>query len=271
MPNGAESQGRPGGNENTTQNQQAKLDRDMVGWTRAVAVFTGLLFIASAFSDYFIWAELRDTQTEHLLTREQLRASLALLGVGEAPAIDQKLGRLTLGFVVNFQNIGGTRTSWTHGWASVQYFPDKIPNNLDVSKPYEDVGPPTNNVTAANGRFSIAVGLKHEDLHSINTSDKGIILLWGRAEYATIYSPNKGLPVAFCYIMNPVKQKAAAVSTPAAAPASGSTSASGPQIDTVPKEGANNDTLGVAALFADLSGIIGFTPVPYKPECNYSE
>jgi hypothetical protein len=73
MPDGAEGQRNP---EQQAREAPSQLDRQMVKWTRAVAIFTGLLFIASAVGNYFIYGQYQALNDQLRDSREQLRASV---------------------------------------------------------------------------------------------------------------------------------------------------------------------------------------------------
>src|SRR5271170_7502343 len=176
----------------------------MVRWTRAVALFTGLLFVANAISDGVIFFQLKDARDAQNLTQEQLRASVNLTGISQGPSVDSVTGKPTHAFVVTFQNTGGTRTAWARGWVSANYFPDKVPVNLDLSKPYDELSSPmSNGVVGPNGFLLIPVGM-HPEETKLAADGKGAIILWGRLEYATIYNPTASIENGICFLMTPI-------------------------------------------------------------------
>src|SRR5277367_6681066 len=103
------SRQQDGGNQG--ENPQSKLDREMVRWTRAVAIFTFFLVATSAVSDWFIYQQLKVANDAQIDTREQLRAVVSF--VGFAPlGINDKDGKISnYLFRAQFQNSGGTRTA----------------------------------------------------------------------------------------------------------------------------------------------------------------
>jgi len=185
--------------DNINQSNFNKDDRDrwMVIWTCVVAIFTVCLFFTSAISDYFIWRQNVDSASSKAATEEQLRAFLSLTSITSFPAVTLD-GKGTVGFFLQIQNIGNTRTAWAHGWASVHYFPDKVPNNFDVSKPYDQVDLGADSVVAPNGTLPVGpVGVSNEEVEAAQAGH-GVIVLWGHADYATIFNPTVALPLNFC-------------------------------------------------------------------------
>jgi hypothetical protein len=98
-----------------------------------------LLFLASAVSDWFVYGQYRVLNEQQRDTREQLRASVTQQAINEVLYADRD-GKVTgYVFIPQFYNSGGTRTAHFNGWVSVKYFEEKVPNNIDLNKPYEKV------------------------------------------------------------------------------------------------------------------------------------
>jgi hypothetical protein len=191
--------------------------------------------------------QLKDAEDARGFTEEQLGASLGLVGITPGAGIDSETGKPTQSFIVQIQNMGGTRTAWARGWASIQYFPGKVPSDLDFSKPHGDVRLNTV-VVAPNGFLPLsAVGIPVEQANDA-IAGKGTILVWGRGEYATIYEPERGIPIRFCVLMNPLKLPFAAANVPGPPPNGG-----GP----------------IATLHApQQSAAAIYLPELYRPDCN---
>jgi hypothetical protein len=251
MPDASQGQDAAGKKEQEAQEAQTNRDKAMVRWTRAVAIFTGLLVISNCVSDWYIGSQLSDARAAQRLTQEQLRASFSVTGFGQGESVNPE-GKPTQGFIFQFENIGGTRTAWAHAWVSAHYFPDKIPNNFDTSRAYDETPAPTDTVVGPNGKMPYAVGVPLNDAKQA-ASGQGEIVIWGRGEYATIYEPKTPIGIGFCYLMLPLKLPAVQDSK-ADQPRSG-----GDAIQ--PQQNAHIPT-GNAGLF--------FSPQIYRPECNYS-
>ncbi|MEF3365771.1 hypothetical protein V3H18_04405 [Methylocystis sp. 9N] len=188
--------------EPTEDKSASNLDNEMVRWTRAVAIFTGCLVIASVISDWFIyqqWSVANQTQADN---REQLRALVSQIP-GNEIIIKEKDGTPTSYVFVNkFQNHGGTRTSRFIAWASIRFFQGGIPNSNDFSKPYNKV-PLQNSVISPNSSSELAgIAVKQEDvIRALNK--EGEIIMWGHAEYADIFHPEITHHINFCTLLNP--------------------------------------------------------------------
>src|SRR6266849_11073847 len=113
--------------------------RDLVKWTRAVAGFTFLLFLANAVSNFFIYQQWVVANRAQIDTREQLRAVVVFPGAQVVPVNDKDGKPAAYGFIAQFQNVGGTRTAKFNAWVSIHYFDVSVPNSLDLSKPWEKV------------------------------------------------------------------------------------------------------------------------------------
>ena len=127
----------------------SRLDQEMVRWTRAVAIFTFFLVATSVVSDWFIfqqWSVANKAQTD---TREQLRAVVTYQLMNEFVINDKDGKPLAYAVQPQYVNSGGTRTATFIAWQSIHYFEQGIPNNLDLSKPYDKIEL-TNQVIAAN-------------------------------------------------------------------------------------------------------------------------
>lgn len=118
---------------------QAKLDRAMVRWTRAVAVFTFFLIVTSAVSDWFIYQQYKVANNSQVDTRAQLRAVVTYTG-GTQQITNGKDGKPAYySLFPSFQNFGGTRTAHFSGWANIRYFDGKVPENMDFTKPADKI------------------------------------------------------------------------------------------------------------------------------------
>ncbi len=121
----------------------SSFDRDLVKWTRVVAILTGgLIFVGLLqFGGSLLgWNAVKSTATDAKISQEishrQLRAYVALVGVTTFPA-KYADGSAGYGFAVSFHNYGTTPALGFHAWISAHYFPKVVPNALDVSKPYD--------------------------------------------------------------------------------------------------------------------------------------
>jgi hypothetical protein len=178
----------------------AQHHRDLVKWTRGVAIFTGLLFVANVASNFFIWQQWRVMVNAQRDTREQLRAVISQNG-GFTVFLHDNDQKLTgVNFVAQFQNNGGTRTARFRGWISAHYF-DDIPNNLDLSRPYTSVDI-TDRIIGPNTTYQLGpAGIPADDAAKL-IAKKGVGLVWGRVEYSDIFDPDKMHPVSFCMLVN---------------------------------------------------------------------
>jgi hypothetical protein len=190
-----------------------KLDRDMVRWTRWVAVFTFLLVVVSGISDYFIWRQQTQATQAQEEAREQTRAF-----VGEPlfvpVAANDADGKPITAIELVFQNIGGTRTAWFRVWGSIHYFDDGVPLGLDLGQPWKQL-PISDTVIGPSG--NTILGPLAESLAKMNAaaSGKGTLLLWARGAYADIYHPEVSHPISVCQV---VDLKAKAPNAPAGNP-----------------------------------------------------
>ena len=191
MPNGAEDPNDPN-----------QAHRDIAKWTKAVAWFTGALFVATIASSIFIGAQWRATVEAQDDARAQLRASVIFDHVAFGQG-NPKDGKPTLyGFFVTFGNVGGTRTNSFTAWASIHYYEGVIPTNLDFSKPYNKIE--THNITIPGGgeRPLSPMTLAVEELTNVDAG-KGVVAIWGHAEWSDIYEPTKIIPINFCDTLTP--------------------------------------------------------------------
>lgn len=265
MPNRAEGRGTAQGMQAAGNGSQAKIDRAMVRWTSAVAVFTGLLVAATVISDYFIYSELAENKAEHLLTREQLRAFLTAPSFSFVQGNNAKTGQPNFAIILTFQNVGGTRTAWAHGWASVHYFMGGVPNNFDYTHPYEKIESGTDTIVPANGFMSAGVGLSFDDFkHAIKS---GVVLIWGANEYATIYEPDKKSPTSFCFALSFTKKDIDAKVNPASS-AEKNINENPTQLNT--QKTSIDELIEKANSPGALIDLVGISTTPYKPECNYT-
>lgn len=179
------------------------FDRQMVKWTRVVGWFTALLFIANAIGLFFIEEQWRVANKSQVDTREQLRAAVGFQTINEQVFLDKDGKLVSIGFQPIFNNAGGTRTSKFLGWFSVRYFEKEIPNNIDLSKPYEKIE--TKNQLLPAGSISsfemVSLGAEYVD-KIVNQA--GIGLIWGHADWADIFSPSDEHFIDFCFKLEPL-------------------------------------------------------------------
>ena len=136
MPNGPEGQD---GTEDNPGKPPSRFEQDLVKWTKSVAQFTGLLFLANAIGLFFIyeqWKVASDAQTD---TRQQLRALVTYQGMGENIINDPNGKPIGFVFQPTYFNSGGTRTAIFHVWQSIHYFEKSVPDNIDLTKPLEKI------------------------------------------------------------------------------------------------------------------------------------
>ena len=107
-------------------------------------------------------------------------------------------------FIPQFYNSDGTRTAHFAGWVSVHYFPDKIPNNIDLTKPFEKVQL-SDSVIGPNSPYPFApVTLKGEEIDKV-LNGEGVALIWGRVDWSDIFEPNKQQTISFCRLLKPAR------------------------------------------------------------------
>jgi hypothetical protein len=193
------------GSEDDEGHRESNPHREMVRWTRAVALFTFLLFVANAVSNFFIyeqWKVASDAQTD---TREQLRAVVTLSQGNQFVSTD-KDGKPTFYSIAPvFQNTGGTRTAKFFAWTSLHYFEKEVPNSHDFSKPWNKVDL-SYTVIGPNGVAPIpAVAVTQEEVLK-TFEQKGVIVWWGHAEYSDIFQPEVLHPISFCLLVTPTNK-----------------------------------------------------------------
>jgi hypothetical protein len=170
----------------------------MVQWTRAVAIFTFFLVLASAVSDWFIYRQYKVANDAQFDTREQLRAVVTFQLMNEFIQADKDGKILSYAFQPQFFNSGGTRAAKFIPWGSVKYFDGDIPNSLDLTKPWFKIDL-VESVIGANSTGAIQpVTLNPEE--ASNVSDKkGAVLIWGQATYVDIFQPENAHLISYCY------------------------------------------------------------------------
>jgi hypothetical protein len=197
VPNKPPNQAQPRQNAPTAPNP---IERDMVKWTRAVAVFTFFLVIVSAVSDFFIfqqWKVASDAQSD---TRIQLKAVVVANNAVQTVIKDTQ-GKPTLYIVLmNFQNVGSTRTERFNAWMSLHYFDGDIPNNIDFSKPWSKVDA-ADTVIGPNSSYPLVTAISADDVAKASAGS-GKIALWGHAEYSDVFEPKVSQPIRLCYLLN---------------------------------------------------------------------
>lgn len=232
MPNGVEAQPGPG---DQPPHAPSQLDRDMVKWTRAVAWFTGLLFVANAVGLFFIWQQWRVANASQVDTREQLRAVVTYEGATFVALPDKDGKVVAWDAIANFHNFGATRTASFQGWVSIKYFDGAVPNNIDVNKPYlqVEIG---NVVIGPNSPYQIGAAVPAEDVQKA-IDKKGVILFWGFGQYSDIFDPPNIKPIHFCLLITPLVP-----------------------LQRQEGQGGQGDQRHIA-----------FQPAPYRPDCNTSK
>ena len=190
-------------NGNPADHHENSAERRMANWTIIVGIFTALLFATSAFSDYVIYCELSGNEVAAQQAREERRAYFSLGMVSQIPNAVDKTGSSTVGFSAEWQNLGGTRNKWSTAWISLQYFPDQVPYNFDVTNPNRPLIDSVRNVVGPNGILQTAgVGITHDDATQAATG-KGVLLAWGAISYADIFNPEITRHGSFCLKLVP--------------------------------------------------------------------
>jgi hypothetical protein len=183
--------------------QLAGTDGLTLKWTRLLAIFTLLLFVASAAADFLIFGQLWASNEDRASSREQLRAVVALDPLVSIVANDKDGKPLARAFQLQFRNLGGTRTASFTAWVSVQYFDGQVPNNVDLSKPVQKVDV-AQSAIGPGAILPLAPVTVTEDQAEKAIAKKGVILLWGAAEYADVFDAKHSRHITYCYVMNAV-------------------------------------------------------------------
>jgi hypothetical protein len=221
-------------------------------WTKWVAIFTKLLFFANAAGLYLIgkqWQTAANTQADN---REQLRALVSLSNnITVLPANFVEHKPTIYAFIANFHNFGGTRTARFTAWVSIKYFDGEVPNNQDFSKPYNKMDNIRDSVIAPGGDNQVAPVAVTSDEVGKAVSKQGVIVLWGRVEWADIFNPSQIHHISFCFSPNPTPISPA---TPVPAPVEQS------QPSKVEEGGSSTFRPDFA-----------FQPAPFRAECNASD
>lgn len=215
---------QPGG-QGDQAHPKSRLDREMVNWTRAVAIFTFCLVATSAVSDWFIfqqWSVANKAQTD---TREQLRAVVGGPTFNEFIINDKDGKPLAYAFQPQYFNSGGTRTGVFRGWQSIHPFEGEVPNNLDFSRPLSSIDIPDGVIPANSPSNVQPVTLSADDVTKV-VQKQETALIWGHADWADIFEPNKVHHIGFCMKLESISL---------------------------------------------IGGPQGLKPVPYRPDCNYSD
>lgn len=173
-------------------------------WTKRVGIFTAVLAIASAISDWFIYEQWQLSARESESNREQLRA--VVTDQVNALNIVGSDGTTIVGYAIapQFTNVGSTRTSKFTTWASKRYFDGGVPNNIDLTKPGDALDIP-DNVIGPNATVPVEpMGLSVDDVQrALNKT--GAILVWGKAEWADVFTPSVTHEISYCYLVSPVR------------------------------------------------------------------
>lgn len=182
--------------------ESSKAHRDIARWTGVVAIFTVVLAFATLISTYFIYGQWKAAVDAQADSREQSRAFVAFAG-GTQVINDKDSVTINYVFLMKFHNWGATRASKFAGWTSVHYFPTAIPNSQDFAKPFDKLNETYVNPLGANSEGSFPVSLSAED--AINAkNNKGVVVIWGHADWADIYHPDISYPVNFCLTLKPM-------------------------------------------------------------------
>jgi len=108
--------------------------------------------------------------------------------------------------------------------------------------------PMSDTVTGPNGVVLIPVGM-HPEEAKLAADGKGVVILWGRLEYATIYSPKTTIENGICFLMIPIKPQ-----QQVATPASPASPAGPPPIPAITRDNSDSNS----------SDNIVFYPKPYR-------
>jgi hypothetical protein len=196
----------PSANESERETSESENDRNhrmVAKWTRRVGQFTLLLVIATGFSDFFIWKQLKVATSQAEDTREQLKAYVSpptIIGIAQT---DRNGTPLIYGFFPEFENSGGTRTANMTAWASIHYFSGEVPNSQDTSKPYKAIPKISEFTIGGNSKTQIGPITITPDEAAHSLSKEGVVLLWGAAVYSNVFEPAKKHHITFCYVMVP--------------------------------------------------------------------
>jgi hypothetical protein len=93
---------------------ETQIRRDLVKWTRAVAGFTGLLFLANVVANFFIYQQWRVANEAQVDTRSQLRAFVKFTG-GSIIITNDKYGNPTFYIGLNRFAVGSSINEKTVG------------------------------------------------------------------------------------------------------------------------------------------------------------
>lgn len=200
-------------------------------WTKILGISTIVLAAATVISNVIIGAELFHSQNESEFLHEQQRAYFGMPETAQViPSVDVEK-KPNAGFFVRWKNIGATRTEWSTGWSSIQYFPNGVPNNFDTSRPNRKTPPPTKTVVGPNlDLLSGLIGITNQEYLDA-AANKGDLIIWGALDYADIVHP-KNVHDQFCAKL-------------------------------VPSGVTRNDALKMEYTM--------FQAAPFKPECNSTE
>jgi hypothetical protein len=175
--------------------------RWVAAFTFVLAAATIILAVATIVSTYFIlgqWKAAVDAQAD---SREQLRAYVTFSG-GVQITNDKEGKSINYIFAPQFRNWGATRTSKFSAWASLKYFPGDVPNNQDLTKPFDRIET-QNTIIGANGVAQLLVSLSSDEAIQAKNG-KGVVIIWGRGDWADIYNPNAVYHVNFCLTLKPI-------------------------------------------------------------------
>lgn len=179
--------------------QPAAIDR-FTGW---LVLWTAFLFAANVVTNVFIWQQWKVANASQVDTREQLRAVVTYQLMNEFVVNDKDGKPIAYAFQAQFYNSGGTRTAFFRPWVSIHYFDNEVPNNLDLTKPWSKFEP-TSTILGGN-----SVSQMQPVTITANEADKvrqkqGVALIWGHADYADIFQPNKIHLIDFCLTLESI-------------------------------------------------------------------
>jgi hypothetical protein len=176
-----------------------QIHQDLVKWTRVVGVATVGLVLANAVMLYLIWGQWQTAADAQKDTRQQLRSVITLSQWTEVRFAGTGSQSPGYGFVEAFQNVGGSRTDHFSGFLSVKYFEGGVPNNLDLTRPGDQIDI-TPSVIGPNSVATIGVSMSPKDAEEFSDkNNNGVALLWGKLEYSDIFDPKVIHTIQVCY------------------------------------------------------------------------
>lgn len=182
--------------------EMSVTDNTIALWTKRLGIFTLLLVGATIISDVIIALELYHTRSEAQFLHEQQRAYFGAPQITQVGGSVDKEKKQTAGFFLQWKNIGATRTEWTSGWASIQYFPNGVPNNFDTSRPNMKTSPSKTVVGPNLDLTTSMIGITNQEYKDASTG-KGDLVIWGALDYADIVHPERVHHDHICFKLTP--------------------------------------------------------------------